>query len=142
MKKWVQNVVKALEQGIDLVYLALAILFFLTAIWILVMSVATMSFGNLNLLISQALNEFLIVLMIIEILHTIFLFLKTHTFRHEPFLVVGIIAGIRRILVITATHTVRRASFNDYLLELVVTTFMVFLFAVALWLSKRDQSHN
>ena len=50
----------------------------------------------------QVLNQLLIVLMLAEILHTVRISIRTHIlFATEPFLVVGLIASVRRILVIT-----------------------------------------
>jgi hypothetical protein len=39
--------------------------------------------------------------MLVEILHTVRISIRSHTLVTEPFLVVGLIASIRRILVIT-----------------------------------------
>jgi hypothetical protein len=47
------------------------------------------------------LNELLIVLMLVEILHTVRISIRSHVLVAEPFWVVGLIASIRRILVIT-----------------------------------------
>src|SRR5207302_7962233 len=49
----------------------------------------------------QVLNELLIVLMLAEILHTVRISIRSHVLVTEPFLVVGLIASIRRILVIS-----------------------------------------
>jgi hypothetical protein len=50
----------------------------------------------------RVLNELLIVLMLVEILHTLRISIRTHILLiTEPFLIVGLIASIRRILVIT-----------------------------------------
>src|SRR5712691_4430718 len=45
--------------------------------------------------------ELLVVLMLVEILHTVRISIRSHILVTEPFLVVGLIASIRRILVIT-----------------------------------------
>src|SRR5258707_6813067 len=49
----------------------------------------------------QVLDQLLIVLMLVEILHTVRISIRSHTLITEPFLVVGLIASIRRMLVIT-----------------------------------------
>jgi uncharacterized membrane protein (DUF373 family) len=49
----------------------------------------------------RVLNELLIVLMLVEILHTVRISIRSHVLVPEPFLVVGLIASIRRILVIS-----------------------------------------
>jgi uncharacterized membrane protein (DUF373 family) len=46
-------------------------------------------------------NQLLIVLMLVEILHTVRISIRSHVLVTEPFLVVGLIASIRRSLVIT-----------------------------------------
>jgi uncharacterized membrane protein (DUF373 family) len=49
----------------------------------------------------RVLNQLLIVLMAVEILNTVRISIRSHMLVIEPFLVVGLIASIRRILVIT-----------------------------------------
>ena len=49
----------------------------------------------------RVLNQLLIVLMLVEIMHTVRISIRSHVLVTEPFLVVGLIASIRRILVIT-----------------------------------------
>src|ERR1700686_1826724 len=49
----------------------------------------------------RVLDELLLVLMLVEILHPLRISIRSHTLVPEPFLVVGLIASIRRILVIT-----------------------------------------
>lgn len=49
----------------------------------------------------RVLNELLIVLMLVEILHTLRISIRSHVLVTEPFLVVGLIASIRRVLVIS-----------------------------------------
>ena len=47
------------------------------------------------------LDQLLVVLMLVEILHTVRISIHSHILVTEPFLIVGLIASIRRILVIT-----------------------------------------
>jgi Phosphate-starvation-inducible E family len=49
----------------------------------------------------RVLDQLLVVLMLVEILHTVRVSIHSHILVTEPFLVVGLIASIRRILVIT-----------------------------------------
>jgi len=49
----------------------------------------------------RVLNQLLIVLMLVEILHTLRISIRSHALVIEPFLMVGLIASIRRVLVIT-----------------------------------------
>jgi uncharacterized membrane protein (DUF373 family) len=49
----------------------------------------------------NVLNQLLVVLMLVELLHTVRISIRWHFLVTEPFLVVGLIATIRRILVVT-----------------------------------------
>jgi uncharacterized membrane protein (DUF373 family) len=49
----------------------------------------------------RVLDQLLVVLMLVEILHTVRISIPSHHLVTEPFLVIGLIASIRRILVIT-----------------------------------------
>src|SRR5712672_1343374 len=63
----------------------------------------------------RVLNELLVVLMLVEILHTVRISIRSHVLVTEPFLVVGLIASIRRMLVISlemATLT-KEASWSN-----------------------------
>jgi uncharacterized membrane protein (DUF373 family) len=57
--------------------------------------------ANDTLLVLRVLDQLLVVLMLVEILHTVRISIRSHVLVTEPFLVVGLIASIRRILVIT-----------------------------------------
>jgi len=60
-----------------------------------------LSHGALAVQTLQVLDQLLVVLMLVEILHTVRVSIRSHILVTEPFLVVGLIASIRRILVIT-----------------------------------------
>ena len=49
----------------------------------------------------RTLDQMLLVLMLVEILHTVRISIRSHSLITEAFLVVGLIASIRRMLVIT-----------------------------------------
>ena len=50
--------------------------------------------------IFELIDRLLLVLMLLEILHTLRISIRSHALVVEPFLVVGLIASIRRILVL------------------------------------------
>src|SRR5436305_15202353 len=58
----------------------------------------------------EILNTVLLVMMTMEIVYTVAISLKSHTLNAEPFLIIGSIAAIRRMLVITATSTETEAN--------------------------------
>ena len=67
--------------------------------------------------------------------------LRTHTLQPEPFLLVGLIAGIRRILVITAEawnlRDVDQAAFDRAMLELGILTVMTLAIVASVILLRR-----
>jgi hypothetical protein len=96
----------------------------------------------------RVLNELLIVLMLVEILHTVRISIRSHVLVTEPFLVVGLIASIRRILVITleaATLTKEGAwttdgasgIFHSSMIELGLLGMLVLVFVVSITLLGR-----
>jgi phosphate starvation-inducible membrane PsiE len=69
----------------------------------------------------EILNTVLLVMMTMEIVYTVAISLESHTLNAEPFLIIGSIAAIRRMLVITATSTESEgnpAAFHNTLVEL------------------------
>jgi len=96
----------------------------------------------------RVLNQLLIVLMLVEILHTVRISIRSHVLVTEPFLVVGLIASIRRILVITleaatltkeGTWTTEGASgiFHSSMIELGLLGLLVIVFVVSITLLRR-----
>jgi uncharacterized membrane protein (DUF373 family) len=57
--------------------------------------------GSMRQRALKALDSLLLVLMIVELLHTIRLFITGHALVPEPFLVVALIAAVRRVLILT-----------------------------------------
>jgi hypothetical protein len=83
------------------------------------------------------LNTVLLVMMTMEIVYTVAISLESHTLNAEPFLIIGVIAGIRRMLVITATSTqaeAQPAQFHNTLVELGLLAATVVALAAAIWI--------
>lgn len=87
------------------IYSVLAVLLFITALATIANAAKMLWDGLVHWTIAietlQVLDELLVVLMLVEILHTVRISIRSHLLVTEPFLVVGLIASIRRILVIT-----------------------------------------
>ena len=90
----------------DVLYVALGVL--LAAGALVLLADATLTFvanliaGTLPARMISLLDRVLLVLMFAEILYTVQVSFREHALVPEPFLVVGLIAAIRRVLVITA----------------------------------------
>jgi uncharacterized membrane protein (DUF373 family) len=81
------------------------------------------------------LDRVLLVLILVEIVHTVVLSLRAHHLVAQPFIIVGLVAAIRRILVdLSGTATVPTA-------QLALLIAMVFVFVAALlavtWFDRR-----
>jgi uncharacterized membrane protein (DUF373 family) len=59
-------------------------------------------------------NDLLLVIILLELFRTVLNFLKTHTITLEPFLYVGIVAAIRKILTTGAQETVLGATSDKH----------------------------
>jgi len=97
-------------------------------------------------------DRLLFVLMLLEILHTVRVSVREGTLTPEPFLVVGLIASIRRVLVITlgssqATHPGNwtpevQQQFNASMLELGVLGILILVMVVAIYLLRRARARS
>lgn len=131
-----------LTHGEDIIYLATAAMLATTAVMLL----ATTAWSLLRALRMssvmtdslKALDSLLLVLMIVELLHTIRLFLVEHLLVAEPFLIVALIAGVRRMLILTTEASqyiqAKPEQFRMALLEmaLIMISFLVIAWAIVL----------
>jgi flagellar biogenesis protein FliO len=93
----------------------------------------------------EILNTVLLVMMTMEIVYTVAISLESHTLNAEPFLIIGMIAGIRRMLVITATSTEQEAhaeQFHNTLVELGLLAAMVVALAGAIWILRYSTDNS
>jgi phosphate starvation-inducible membrane PsiE len=99
-----------------------------------------------------AIDRLLFVLMVIEILHTVRVSFRSGTLVTEPFLVVGLIASIRRVLVIT----LESSQANQYgkwtsesqellhstMLELLVLGGLILVMVLSIYLLRRSRHRD
>ena len=129
----------------DAVYLGVGLLLAASAIALLVVSgitfVRSVLEGVLAARVVGLLDQVLLVFMIVEILYTVQVSFREHALIPEPFLIVGLIAGIRRVLVLTAEFgdLLDRGpeAFRNGMIELGLLTVMVLALVVALVLLRR-----
>lgn len=88
--------------------------------------------------ISRLINEILFVLIIMEIFVTVITYLREHRVTFQPFLVVGIIASIRKILAIDAhlslTEEISKETFSRSMIALGVNIGIVFILVFSFYL--------
>jgi hypothetical protein len=97
--------------------------------------------GALSANIVQVLDRILLILMVVEILYTVQVSFREHVLLPEPFLIVGLIAGIRRILVLTAEFSklleMGEQAFRNAMIELGLLTGMVVALVASLLMLRR-----
>jgi hypothetical protein len=133
------------------IYVILAVLLFITALATAGSATKMLWDGLRQWTIAtetlRVFNQLLVVLMLVEILHTVRISIRSHFLVTEPFLVVGLIASIRRILVITleaATLTTEgkwsdqgASVFRASMVELGLLGLLVLVFVFSITLLRR-----
>ena len=126
---------------IAIVLSVLAVLLLGAGVIALVQAVMT---GSIRDQAIEILDTVLLVMMTMEIVYTVTLSLESHTLVAEPFLVIGAIAAIRRMLVITAESTKLEISnpdaFRNTLIELFLLAIIVVAMAASIYILRRSQS--
>lgn len=129
-------------------YVAVAILLAAAAVLILVGTVhelahaVSTSAGAVDTGVT-VLDRILLLLIIAELAYTLRFVLRTHTIAVEPFLFIGLIAVVRRILIVTAQFERLPASgriLTNFLLELGLLGFLALALAIAVRLISRPGS--
>ncbi len=128
-----------------MVYLGLGVLLAGCSIALLVSGV--ISFGqnlmavSLTTNIVPLLDRILLILLVVELLYTVQVSFREHGLIPEPFLLVGLIAAIRRVLVLTAEFAEVRDKpetvFQHLIVELAVPTFLIVALVFSLVLLRK-----
>jgi uncharacterized membrane protein (DUF373 family) len=133
-----------------LLYATVAILLAAAAVFVLVGTVHELahaistSAGAVNTGVT-VLDRVLLLLIIAELAYTLRFVLRTHEIVVEPFLFIGLIAVVRRILIVTAQFERLPANgrpLTNLLLELGLLGFLALALAVALALVRRRQEER
>jgi uncharacterized membrane protein (DUF373 family) len=141
-RAWVARAFTVVE---DIVYIGLGLLLAGSSIILLVTGV--ISFGQ-NLMagsfvtnIVALLDRILLILLLVELLYTVQVSFREHTLVPEPFLLVGLIAAIRRVLVLTATFAdvqdKTEIVFYHIIVELAVLTLLIVTLVLSLFFLRK-----
>ena len=126
----------------DIVYLGLGLLLAGSSIVLLVGGLITfvqhLIGGSLASNIVPLLDRILLILLVVELLYTVQVSFREHTVVPQPFILVGLIAAIRRVLVLTAelaqVHEQSDVVFQRFVIELVVLTVLIVALVISLML--------
>jgi uncharacterized membrane protein (DUF373 family) len=98
--------------------------------------------GDIQENMVDLLDQILLILMVLEILYTVQVSFREHILSPEPFLVVGLIAAVRRVLIITAEFSkpaeVLEAAFRNAMIELGLLTVLILSLVLSLYFLKRQ----
>ena len=128
----------------SIVYISLGLL--LTGIAFTLLVTSFISFGRIvvsgpvKFSFVELLDQILLILLIVGLLYTVQVSLRTRALGPEPFLIVGLISAIRRVLVLTAKFGDWEKTANEsqpIIIELAVLTVLVLILAVSLMLLRK-----
>ncbi|MCB2219172.1 MAG: hypothetical protein KQI35_02170 [Bacteroidetes bacterium] len=134
---------KTITAGENIIYIVIIVLLFASAALLIYDEIRTFlhvtsdTFGIK--LIIEIIAKTLLLLMIIEILTTVRISIREHSLSAEPFLIVGLIASIRRILIISVETAYVPEHFNHFMIEIGVLTVLIFIFIISIVLLRK---HN
>ncbi|MEP6778008.1 MAG: phosphate-starvation-inducible PsiE family protein [Chthoniobacterales bacterium] len=141
-REWVARAFTVVE---DVVYIGLGLL--LAGISISLLVTGLIGFGenviagSLATNIVALLDRALLILLVVELLYTVQVSFREHGLVPEPFLLIGLIAGIRRVLLLTAEMAQVQAKstevFQRFIVELVVLTFLIVALVISLVLLRK-----
>jgi uncharacterized membrane protein (DUF373 family) len=138
-RRGVAGVIWALEHVQDLVSVIVGVLLMLLAAVLLVLGVVDfvreVASGPVETAGINLLNRLLLVLILVEIMHTVVLSLRAHHLVTQPLLAVGLVAAIRRILFVLSSEATASTA------ELALLIAMIAVFVAALiMVSRYDRS--
>lgn len=122
-----------LEHAQDLVSILVGVVLVVLAVALLVSGVVNffqqVSGNSVLTAADNLLDRVLLVLILVEIVHTVVLSLRAHTLIPQPFIVIGLVAVIRKVLfIMSSTATVPTAELS--VLVAMVAVFVAGLIAV------------
>jgi uncharacterized membrane protein (DUF373 family) len=130
----------------DIIYIGLGVLLSAIAAALLIAEIAFFVHyiygGVLAANVVMLLDRILLIIIFVEVLYTVQVSFRQHLLQPAPFLVVGLIAVTRRILVLTAElqSLVKQAgpAFNNAMIELALLTVLILALVVSLHFLKPD----
>jgi uncharacterized membrane protein (DUF373 family) len=143
-----ERIAQAFTQVEDVLYVGIGVVLAAGAVGLLINAAVTFArnigAGAIGGSVVAVLDQLLLVLMMIEILYTVQVSFREHVLVPEPFVLVAMIAAVRRILVLTAEFgklmAEGEAVFRYAMIELGLLTVMTgVMVACLVGLRKRDK---
>lgn len=130
------------------IYLIAGGLLAATAVFLLISTAGTfleaIQIGELRSHAIEIMDSLLLVLMLVEILHTIRIAILQHALVVEPFLIVALIASVRRILILTpeAAEFIKtdQSAFRNAMIELGLLSALILVVVVSIAILRKYAS--
>jgi len=129
----------------DAVYVGLGLVLAFSAVSLLVSGAVRIVEGTAGhappVPVIDTLDRILLVLLVIELLYTVRVSFRERAILPEPFLLAGLIAAVRRVLVLTAEYGERHGrpdlSRQDFVTELLALTGLILVLVLSLVLLRK-----
>ena len=136
---WFDLAEDTLYVGLGLLLIAIAFTLLITEIVYFTQYVSTWTLAENVVFL---LDRILLIIIFVEVLYTVQVSFRQHVLRPEPFLVVGLIAVTRRVLVLTAEMSKlakeTQTGFYNAMIELGLLTILVIALVVCLRLLRQQ----
>jgi uncharacterized membrane protein (DUF373 family) len=120
----------------DVVHVLVAVALLASAVFMLIFTATNFSSISVSSTL-LVINDVLFVLIIMELLWTVIRYLKRQEFSLKPFLAIGIISSLRRILMLEAQMSMNAHADWQPMIELGISTGIVFVLVIAYYLMNR-----
>ncbi len=85
----------------------------------------------------KLIDHILLTLMVVEILYTVKISIQLHKLSAAPFFIIGLIASVRRILIISVESAYLYERFNQHMIEMGILGFIILVFVLSLILCNK-----
>lgn len=142
-REWIAKAYTVVE---DIVYVGLGLLLSALVLALLIFGGAielgqNLFNAELPFRVVALLDRILLVLLIVELLYTVQVSFRAHSLSPEPFLLVGLISAIRRVLLLTTAvgeqHQKGAEAPASFLIELGVLAGLILVLSAALWMLRK-----
>jgi uncharacterized membrane protein (DUF373 family) len=130
VRRWISG----LEHAQDVIAVTVGVLLIGLAVVLLIAGIvdfADGTYGDISGGAEKLLDQVLLVLILVEIVHTVVLSLRAHRLVAQPFIVVGLIAVVRRILLVLTPGSASLSTSQLAVLLAMVAVFVAGLIAVS-----------
>jgi uncharacterized membrane protein (DUF373 family) len=143
LSQWFSLAEDAIYVGLGLLLIAIAFTLLITEMVYFAQYVSTRTLADNVVFL---LDRILLIIIFVEVLYTVQVSFRQHILRPEPFLVVGLIAVTRRILVLTAEMSKlakeTQEGFYNAMIELGLLTILVIALVVCLRMLRQQQDRS